>query len=109
MNDDTILGKISEVSFGKSDGRFGLWVTLSGTWSVQSQYTCWDPQEVEVTKHTKWSEEDRDKQMQKIMRKVSELLHDAKVSNVSELKNIPVEFTSKDGMLDTWRILTEVL
>ncbi len=109
MSNETILGKISEVSFGKKDGRFGLWVTLSGEWSVMSEYTCWDPQDIEVTEYTKWSEEDRNKEMSKIMRKVSELMNDAKVSNVNELLSIPVEFTSKENRLDTWRILTEVL
>ncbi len=109
MNDEIMLGKISKIKFGKDDGRFGLWITLSGPWSVMSQYTCWDPEEIKITEYTHWNETDRDDQMIKIMRKVSELLNNAKVSNITELKNIPVEITLKNGKLDTWRILTEVL
>ena len=29
---DTTLGKITSVQFGTEDGRFGLWLTLSGFW-----------------------------------------------------------------------------
>jgi len=106
---ETILGKISEVFFGIRDGRFGLWLTLSGEWSVQTNYSCWDPEVVKISKHTKWSEDDRNIEISKIIRKISELLNDTKKENINDLLNTPVEFTAKDGMLDTWGVLKEVL
>jgi len=106
---ETILGKISSVKFGVSDGRFGLWMTLDGSWSVCINETAWSPSSIEVTEYTKWTEEDRAKELSKIMYKIDELLHLAKVDDVYKLNGIPVEFTSKNGMIDNWRILTEVL
>lgn len=106
---ETILGKISSVFFGKRDGRFGLWIILSGTWSAQSSYVCWDPAEITPGEHHKWTEDDRDIELIRIMNKVSELLKQAKVDDVNDLLNIPVEFSFKKGTLDTWRILEEVL
>ena len=106
---ETILGKISSVEFGLREGRFGLWLTLSGSWSVQTEYACWDPETNIPGEHHKWNNDDLDKEIASIMRKISELLNKAKVNNVNDLLNIPVEFTSKNNMLDTWRILEEVL
>ena len=106
---ETILGKISSVHFGKRDGRLGLSFTLSGSWSVQTSYVCWDPEDTKVTEHTRWTEEDRNKELSNIMRKISELLKQAKVDTVDELLNIPVEFTAEKGILTSWRILEEVL
>jgi len=106
---ETILGKITSVYFGKKEGRFGLWLTLSGSWSVQTQYTCWDREDITVTEYTKWTEQDRNQEITKIIRKISELLHQAKINEVSKLLNIPIEMTTKDNQLDTWRILEEVL
>jgi hypothetical protein len=106
---ETILGKISDIHFGLREGRIGLWITLSGSWSVQTSYECWSPEDIEPGDNHKWTEEDRKECLAKIMYKISELLHKAKVENINELINIPVEFTSKNQMLDSWRILEEVL
>ena len=106
---ETILGKISSVEFGLSEGRFGLWLTLSGSSSVQTSYVCWDPETNIPGKYHKWNNDDLDKEMASIMRKISEMLNKAKVNNVNDLLNIPVEFTFKNSKLDSWRILEEVL
>ena len=106
---DKILGKLTNVKFGIKEGRIGLFFTLSGAYSCSSHYCCWNPEQVEVTEHTKWTEDDRDKELAFLMRKVSKLLSDAKVDDITKLNNIPVEFTFKDGLLSEWRILTEVL
>ncbi len=107
--DGKILGKISSVTFGKRDGRFGLWLTLSGEYSVQTSYECWDLEEIIPNDNHKWTEEDRDKQLINIMRKISKLLKQAKVDNVNHLLNIPVEIEFEKNMLREWRILEEVL
>lgn len=106
---ETILGKITEVSFGVNDGRFGLLLTLSGSWSVMTTEQAWDPETVPPAEYAKWTIADQDAELAKICRKISKLLNEAKVSEVSQLLNIPIEFTSKGGILDSWRILTEVL
>ena len=53
----------------------------------------WDPELMECGKHCKWTEEDRDKLMAEHMRWISKLLHEAKVDDVYQLKNTPVEVT----------------
>ena len=60
----------------------------------------------------KWTEEDRSKQYDEIMRFLSKTLADAKVQDVSQLVGKPVELTLEGGgfgTLKSWRILTEVL
>ncbi len=107
---EKILGKISNIQFGKKEGRIGLWLTLSGSYSVQTSYECWDPEGTKpVGKGFKWTEEDRDKQLIVIMRTISKLLNQAKVENVNDLLNIPVEIEFQNNMLKDWRILEEVL
>lgn len=104
-----VLGKLTNVYFGIREGRIGLFYTLSGTLSCQGHECCWDPEQCEVTEYTQWTEEERDKELVIIMRKMSSLLADAKVDDISKLNNIPVEITFKGNMLDSWRILKEVL
>ena len=43
------------------------------------------------------------------MRKISKLLSQAKVSEIHELKGIPVEVEFEGMMMKDWRILEEVL
>lgn len=106
---ETVLGKLTNVTFGLNDGRIGLFYTLSGASCSSSSNCCWDPEQVTVDNYTSWTEADRDKQLAEIMRKVSKLLAQAKVNDVSQLNGIPVEFTFENNMLSNWRILTEVL
>jgi len=106
---DTILGKISAVNFGVDEGRIGLRLTLEGSWCVMTSHQVWDPTVTPPGEYSKWTIEDQDKELASMMRKVSKLLNDAKVSDIRELLGKPVEFTSEDGMLKSWRILTEVL
>ena len=109
MGNETILGKISAVRFGKQDARLGLFLTLSGSSAVGTAYETWDPVDIIPEGNHKWTEEDRDKELSIIMRQISNLLHKAKVDNVNDLLNIPVEITFENMMLKSWRILEEVL
>ena len=107
---ETILGKISSVYFGVIDGRLGLYLTLSGSKLVQQTYTAWDPEGTKpIGSGFQWTEEDRDIELIKIMRKISKLLKQAKVSKVNDLLNIPIEFVIEENRLKSWRILEEVL
>ena len=106
---ETILGKITRVHFGVSEGRFGLILTLAGSWGVVVTEQCWDPTITPPSEHARWNLQDQNNELAKICRKVSQLLADAKVDDVSKLQNKPVEFTSEGGIIKSWRILTEVL
>ncbi len=114
---NTLLGKIERVSFGHGgyqDSMLGLHVTLSGPrFAVCATKSAWDAQKIECSEYSKWSEEDRSKQYDEIMRYVSELLAAAKVDSLDKLKGIPVEVTFDDclagSQLESWRVLTEVL
>lgn len=64
---------------------------------------------METDQHTKWTEADRDAAFAKTMRKINEIMQDAKVHDVNDLKGKPVELIFEGTMLKDWRILTEVL
>ncbi|MBW2595117.1 MAG: hypothetical protein JRC93_03945 [Deltaproteobacteria bacterium] len=70
-----------------------------GAWSIRTK----------VSKYTEWTEADRDAQLAKTMRYLNQLLIDAKKQHVNELVGVPVEIVFNDGMLSSWRILTEVV
>jgi len=71
----------------------------------------WDPNKIEHTKSCKWTEEERSKLHDELVRYVSELLHKARVKKVEQLKDTPIEVTLKEwnGPVESWRILEEVL
>ena len=66
------LGKISNVKFGiggYNDAEIGIFITLSGeSWGVQDCKSAWDAERIKCSKHSKWSEENRSKQYDDIMR-----------------------------------------
>ena len=107
------FGKISSVRFGiggYQESMLGLHVCFefdsSGICTTKSY---WDSNMIECSKHAKWSEEDRLKKYAEIMYYIYDLLKDAKLMSISDLKNIPVEVTLDDMTLYDWRILKEVL
>ncbi len=107
------LGKLSKVKFGLGGYQgvqFGLSVTIEGKgWGVGDFKGGWDCENIKHTEHTKWTEEDRAKTHDELIRYISKLLKDAKVDSVDKLEGIPVEATMDGNMLKEWRILTEVL
>jgi hypothetical protein len=107
------LGKIEKVRFGHcgyQSSCLGISFVLSGKgWGLQDSKSTWDAELIKHTENSKWSEEDRDKQYSEIMRYVSKLLKDAKVSNIDQLEGKPIEVTLDGMLLQEWRILTEVL
>ena len=68
----------------------------------------WDTS-IQVTSSTMWTEEDRDRQYVSIVRRVSDVLMQAKKTDTSKLVSTPVELTFEDEQLKSWRILTEVI
>lgn len=110
---ETRLGKISKVTFGLGgyqDACIGLHVTLEGAgWGVGTSKDAWDANQIKWSEHCKWTETDRSKQYDEIVRYVSDLLHAAKVEDVESLRGKPVEATFDGMVLSSWRILSEVL
>lgn len=107
------LGKIESVRFGiggYQDAMIGIHVTLAFQGSGCGDSRCaWDANKLSHSEHCKWTEEDRSKQYDEIMRYVSDLLHKSKVDSVGKLKGIPIEATFDGMTLKEWRILEEVL
>ena len=108
------LGKIKHVRFGHGgyqDACIGLSLTFSGNdgWGTGTFVPGGWQQSIEPTEHSEWAEEDRDKQRAECIKKIDELLTEAKVQCVTQLKDIPIEATFDGMMLKDWRILTEVL
>ena len=110
---ETKLGKIGEVYFGfggYQEACIGINFTLEGKgWSVGDGKTAWDKNIIKCDKGCKWTEKDRSKQYDEIVRYISDLLRDAKVFKIEDLENIPIEATFDSMMLKSWRILKEVL
>lgn len=111
--EETKLGKITKVSFGHGgyqDAMLGIHFTFEGKgFGVSDTKSTWDSELIECSERCQWSEEDRTEQYGEIMRFISKLLKDAKVSDISRLNGKPVEVTFEDHTLRSWRILTEVI
>ncbi len=107
------LGKIVDVYVGLGgyqDNSLGIHFTFeSKGWGVSDSNSFWDINNIEHSEYTKWSEEDRKNAYYDIMVYISNLLKEANVRKVEQLKNIPVEVIFEDDKLKSWRILTEVL
>lgn len=107
------LGKITNAYFGiggYQDAQLGLHLVFQGGCVGCSTNHCtWDYNIIENTETSNWGEEDRSQRVVEIVRKVSNLLHQAKVKKVSDLKGIPVEMIFENQSLKDYRILTEVL
>jgi len=105
---EKILGKISNVEYGKDDrGCLGLHFTFTMTSSGVS-----DSRAVATFEHSQysnWTEEERNESIIELFWYLNNLLDEAKVSSVDKLKNIPVELTFDRNLLKDFRILTEVL
>jgi hypothetical protein len=107
------LGKIESAKFGHGsyqDAMLGIHFFLSADgWGVNTSMSTWDARMIECSEYARWTEEDRSKQHDEIVRYISDLLADAKVSSIDKLVGVPIE-AEFDGMeLKNWRILTEVL
>ena len=104
------LGKITNFKLGTRESRFGAHFTLeTTTGATQSSECFWSPSEIKISEYTKWTEEDRDKEMVKFLRWLNKLMHDAKATDINQMVGKPIEVTWNNNMLSSWRILTEVL
>ncbi len=113
MKETTQLGKIQNVSVGfggYQDAMFGITFTLGGDgWGVCDSWGAWAPGIVDPDDYSKWDENDRRSQLADVSTRISKLLLQAKKSDVTKLKDVPVEITFEGTTLKSWRVLTEVL
>lgn len=105
-----LLGKISDVRFGFIPDYpflFGLDLTFklsdSSYIGTGGQYT------VNISEACKWSEEERNAALIDMINQVIKVMKDAEITNISDLKNKPVEVTINQNIFQDFRILTEVL
>ena len=106
------MGKIRSIRLGSGgyqDAEFGVTVDLSGNgWGVGNFKGAWDPS-IKITEHSKWTEDDRQKQFAEVMTWLAKLMQQAKVRDFNDLVGKPVMVTFDRMMLKSWRLLTEVL
>jgi hypothetical protein len=91
---DSWLGKIEKVKFGYGgyqDAMFGVSFTLSNSGSGVCDFKGAWSSDIEVGEYTKWTEEDRSKQNDEMVRYINKLMKEAKVRTIDELQGIPVE------------------
>lgn len=104
------LGKIQDVRFGfggYQDAMIGISFTLGGDgWGVGDFWGDWS---IKRSDTAKWSEADRMGRLAETVWRIKELLDDAKVRNVEDLKDIPVMVSFEGNTLKSWRVLKEVL
>lgn len=108
------LGKITSVKFGiggYQEAMIGLELYFQGSFGgIGFSKMYWDPNLIKrMDGHTQWTEEQRSKFFDEIVRYVSDVLSQAKVDSVEKLKGIPVEVQIEGGRLKDWRVLKEVL
>ena len=107
---EKMLGKISNAHFGFEADRpflFGLelsfmgdgWGTISPAYMVNMGENC------------KWSSPlERQRVVTENMDKIREIMKKAKITDIKDLKGIPVEVTFNDnGYFESFRVLEEVL
>jgi hypothetical protein len=109
----TEFGKIESATFGHGgyqDACIGIHITLAGkSWGVSTGLSAWDACLIKHDDRCKWSEADRSRQYDEIVRYISKLLSEANVGSIDKLKGVPVEATFDGMTLKTWRVLSEVL
>jgi hypothetical protein len=113
MTQEKLLMKITHATFGLGgyqEAQLGLHLTFSGkSQGVSKSYAHWDYESIEHSDNCKWEENDRTESLADVLRKLSRLLKDAKVSSVDRLVGVPVEVTLEANTFSDFRILTEVL
>lgn len=107
------LGKIESVWFGMGgyqDCMLGIHFSFSfDGCGIGHSVSEWDAEAIKHSEHCKWTEKDRSKRYDEIVRYISKLLKEAKVDRVERLAGKPVEIETENRTFKSFRILTEVL
>lgn len=109
MPQDKWLAKIVSVRFGYGgyqEAQFGVWFDFSGGGfgisDGRGQWASW-------SKSCEWTKESRIVAWGEMVDWIKGIMKEAKVHSLNELKGKPVEITTENSSLKSWRILTEVL
>lgn len=108
MSENKWLGKITSAEFGfggYDDAMIGLSLTFVGDYSVSDFEGTWTTR----SERAQWSVEDQRGHFADAVIKLRDTLAAAKQRHVGQLVGVPVEVTTKNGRLESWRVLTEVL
>lgn len=107
---EKLLGKISDVKFGFiPDYPFLFGLDLTFKLSDNSGIGTGGKYTVNISKACKWSEEERNAALIDMINQIIKIMKDAKITDISDLKNKPVEVTIDRNIFKDFRILTEVL
>lgn len=105
------LGKIRDVKFGFGgyrDACIGLSMTLDSSGTCVNIFVSggWNSP---PSDGTSWTLMDQAKQQSEMVLKLTELMKQAKIEDITKLEGKPVEITFDGMILKDWRLLTEVL
>lgn len=103
------LAKISGARFGYGgydDAMFGVWFTFDGKYGNSDGKGAWGHG---PSKDAEWTAEDRRGAWGEMIEWTLDIMKQAKVKDFNDLVGKPVEVTSINDRMDSWRILTEVL
>lgn len=110
--DERKIGKIQDIGFGKcgyQNACIGIWFSLGSDkngWGCGDDWSAWD---FKPSEGAKWTEETRVRLLGEIVLRISKIMKDAKVEQLSDLKGKPVEVTFENNALKSWRILKEAI
>ena len=103
----TAYNTSSEEDLKRNFTMIGISFTLGGqNWGTGDFWGQWASK---VTEQVEWTEESRRQKLGETVMRINQLLIDAKVSHIAELKDVPIEVTFDNQRLLSWRVLTEVL
>ena len=105
-----MLGKIEEVTVGYGgyqDAQLGVSFKIGGSgWGTHDFWGFWG---MGASEHANWSRDDQVNRLGEVFLRIRDLLNAAQVQHVQQLQGMPNEVTFEGSMLQSWRILTEVL
>jgi hypothetical protein len=100
------LGKITKAELVLEEGRLGFKFQLTADgWGVNDFKGEW----AEWSEYCHWTKEQQQTSLGKILLNIGSVMKDANVTSFSELVGKPIMVTTKGMVLDSWRILTEVI
>lgn len=107
---EKLLGKISNVRFGFiPDYPFLFGLDLTFKLSDNTVIGTGGKYTVNISEACKWSEEEKNAALIDMINQIIKVMEDAKIINISDLKNKPVEVTIDRNTFKDFRILIEVL
>ena len=109
MTERKEIGKIKAVQFGLGGyqgAQTGISFSLGGKgWGVGDFWGNWTTR----PDHAQYSVKEWRYSNSDMVRRISSLLKDSGVSNVTDLEGVPIEVIFAGCALKEWRVLTEVL